>query len=85
MLVQDVIKRSQRKSEVLKELDGVALRAEELEKELNKWKLHAVAIQSKFDSARVEYRNRIQAITAQKDDVVEKNKTLRHEKKGNPR
>ena len=79
-----IIKRSQRKSEVLKELGGVALHAEELEKELNKWKLQAAAIQSKFDSAGVEYRNRIQDITTQKDDVVEKNKTLHREKKGNP-
>ena len=64
ILVQAVIKHSQRKSEVLKELGGVALRAEELEKELNKWKLHAAAIQSKFDSVGVKYRNRIQNITA---------------------
>ena len=82
--MQAVIKRSQRKSEVLKDLGGVALRAEELEKELNKWKFQAAAIQSNFDSAGVEYRNRIQAITAQKDDVVKKNKSLRREKKGNP-
>ena len=71
------MKRSQRKSEVLKDLGGVALRAEELEKELNKWKLQAAAIQLKLDNTGVEHRNAIQAITAEKDDLVNKNKALR--------
>ena len=79
--MQAIIKRSQHKYEVLKDLGGVALRAEELEKELNEWKLQVAAIQLKLDNARVEHRNAIQAITAEKDDLVNKNKALRQEKK----
>ena len=83
--MQAVIKRSQCKFEVLKDLGGVALRAEELEKELNKLKLQAAVIQLKLDNARVEHRNAIQAITAEKDDLVNKNKALRQDKKGSSR
>ena len=61
----------------------MALRAEELERELNEWKLQAAAIQLKLDNAGVEHRNAIQAITAEKDDLVNKNKALHREKKGN--
>ena len=68
---------------MLKELGGVVLRAEELEKELNKWKLQAAVIQLKLDNAKVEHHNAIQAITSEKDDLVNKSKALHREKKGN--
>jgi hypothetical protein len=39
-------------------------------------------LQSKLDGTIAEYRNEIQSITSQKDEVVGKNKVLRRKKKG---
>ena len=39
-------------------------------------------LQSKLDGPIAEYRNEIQSITSQKDEVVGKNKVLRRKKKG---
>ena len=39
-------------------------------------------LQSKLDGTIAEYRNEIQSITSQKDEVIGKNKVLRRKKKG---
>ena len=39
-------------------------------------------LQSKLDGTIAKYRNEIQSITSQKDEVVGKNKVLRRKKKG---
>ena len=39
-------------------------------------------LQSKLDGTIAEYRNEMQLITSQKDEVVGKNKVLRRKKKG---
>jgi hypothetical protein len=49
--VQDVVERSRQKSELLKGYGDTILRAEGLEKELDKSKKHAVLLQSKLDGA----------------------------------
>ena len=82
-LLQDVIKRSRQKSELLENLANSLVRAEELEKKLQEKTQQASWLQTKLDGTVAEYHNEIQRLTAEKDKVVDKNKTLRREKQGN--
>jgi hypothetical protein len=60
------------------------LRAEFLEKELNKARKHAAMMQSKLDGAFAQYHNEVQEMQAKSDDLVPKNKSLRQKNKGIP-
>jgi hypothetical protein len=82
--VQDVVGRSRKKSNMLQGFGGAVLRAEALEDQLMKSRKHAVAMQSKLDTAFAKYRNDIQEMQAKSDDLVQKNKSLRNKNKGTP-
>jgi hypothetical protein len=60
------------------------LRAESLEKELNKARKHAAMMQSKLDGAFAQYHNEVQEMQAKSDDLIRKNKLLRQKNKGIP-
>jgi hypothetical protein len=53
------------------------LRAESLEKELNKARKHSAMLQSKLDGAFTQYHNKVQEMQAKSDDLIRKNKSLR--------
>jgi hypothetical protein len=59
-----------------------ALRAETLEKELNKSRKNSAMLQSKLDGAFVQYHNEVQDMQAKSDELVHKNKSLRQKNKG---
>jgi len=83
LLMQAIIELSKRKSEMLQNLGDSLLRAEELEKKLQEKMQFASRLQMKLDGTVAEYRTEIQKLTAEKDTVVAKNKSLHHEKQGN--
>jgi hypothetical protein len=60
------------------------LRAETLEKELNKARKHSAMLQSKLDCAFTQYHNEVQDMQAKSDELVCKNKSLRQKNKGMP-
>jgi FtsZ-binding cell division protein ZapB len=60
------------------------LRAEALEKELNKARKHSAMLQSKLDGAFTQYHNEVQEMQANSDDLIRKNKSLRQKNKGMP-
>jgi FtsZ-binding cell division protein ZapB len=60
------------------------LRAETLEKELNKARKHSAMLQSKLDGAFTQYHNEVQDMQAKSDELVRKNKSLRQKNKGKP-
>ena len=54
-----------------------------VEEEQQNQKAHAARLQMKLDGNAAEFRNEIQELTNQKDDLIKKNKVLHREKKGN--
>jgi FtsZ-binding cell division protein ZapB len=60
------------------------LRAETLEKELNKARKHSTMLQSELDGALAQYHNEVQDMQAKSDELVRKNKSLRQKNKGMP-
>jgi FtsZ-binding cell division protein ZapB len=58
------------------------LRAERLEKELNKTQKHSAMLQSKLDGAFAQYHNEVQDMQTKSDELVRKNKSLRQKNKG---
>jgi FtsZ-binding cell division protein ZapB len=58
------------------------LRAEALEKELNKARKHSAMLQSKLDGAFAQYHNEVQDMQAKSDEPVRENKSLRQKNKG---
>jgi FtsZ-binding cell division protein ZapB len=60
------------------------LRAEPLEKELNKARKHAAMMLSKLDGAFAQFHNEVQEMQAKSDDLIRKNKSLRQKNKGMP-
>jgi predicted nucleic acid-binding Zn-ribbon protein len=82
--VQDVAEWSRQKSDKLQGYGDMVLRAEALEEQLVKARKHAVAMQSKLDSAFSQYHNDIQDMQVKSDELVRKNKTLRNKNKGTP-
>jgi FtsZ-binding cell division protein ZapB len=60
------------------------LRAESLEKELNKASKHSTMLQSKLYGAFAQYHNEVQDMQAKSDELVRKNKSLRQKNKGMP-
>jgi hypothetical protein len=53
------------------------LRAEALEKELNKAKKHSTMLQSNLDGAFTQYHNEVQEMQVKSDNLIRKNKSLR--------
>jgi hypothetical protein len=60
----------------------IVLRAETLEKELNKARKHSAMLQSKLDCAFAQYHNEVQDMQAKSDELVRKKKSLRQRNKG---
>jgi hypothetical protein len=60
------------------------LRAEALEKELNKARKHTAMMQSNLDGAFAQYHNEVQEMQAKSHDLIRKNKLLRQKNKGMP-
>jgi FtsZ-binding cell division protein ZapB len=58
------------------------LRAEALEKELNKARKHSAMLQSKLDGAFAQYHNEVQDMQERSDELVRKNKSLHQKNKG---
>jgi hypothetical protein len=58
--VQDVVERSQQKSDMLQGYGDTVLRAESLEKDLKKARKHSAMFQSKLDGAFAQYHNEVQ-------------------------
>jgi hypothetical protein len=69
---------------MLQEYGNKVLRAEALEKELNKARKHSAMLQSKLDGAFAQYHNEVQDMQAKSDDLIRKNKSLRQFNKGMP-
>jgi hypothetical protein len=67
---------------MLQEYDDTMLRAEALEEQLAKARKHSSMLQSKLDSAFVQYHNEVQDMQAKSDELVRKNKSLRNKNKG---
>jgi hypothetical protein len=67
---------------MLQGFGDTVLRAETLEKELNKARKHAAMMQSKLDGAFAQYHNDVQEMQVKSDDLIRKNKTLRQKNKG---
>jgi FtsZ-binding cell division protein ZapB len=63
---------------------NTVLRAETLEKELNKARKHSTMLQSKLDGAFAQYHNEVQDMQAKSYELVRKNKSLRQKNKGKP-
>jgi cell division protein FtsB len=83
--LQEVVKRSRQKSDILQGYGDIVLRAEALEKELSKARKHSAMLQSKLDGAFAQYHNEVQEMQAKNDDLIRKNKSLRQENKDMPR
>jgi hypothetical protein len=71
------MERSRQNSDTLQGYGGTVLRAEALEKELDKAKKHSALLQSKLDGTFAQYHNEVQEMQAKSDDLVRKNKSLR--------
>jgi hypothetical protein len=78
------MERSRQKSDMLQGYGDTVLRAESLEKELNKARKHSAMLQSKLDGAFTQYHNEVQEMQARSDDLIRKNKSLRQKNKGKP-
>jgi hypothetical protein len=83
-IVQDVVERSRQKSDMLQGYGDIVLRAESLEKELNKARKHSAMLQSKLDGAFAQHHNEVQDMQAKSDELVRKNKSLHQNNKGMP-
>jgi predicted nucleic acid-binding Zn-ribbon protein len=69
---------------MLQGYSDTVLRAESLEKELNKARKHSTMLQSTLDGAFAQYHNEVQEMQAKSDDLVRKNKPLLQKNKGMP-
>jgi FtsZ-binding cell division protein ZapB len=78
------MERSRQKFDMLQGYGDTVLRAEALEKELNKARKRAAMMQSKLDGAFAQYHNEVQEMQAKRDDLIRKNKSLRQKNKGMP-
>jgi hypothetical protein len=63
---------------------NTVLRAEILEKELNKARKHSAMLQSNLDGAFAQYHNEVQDMQAKSDELVRKNKSLFQKNNGMP-
>jgi hypothetical protein len=69
------VERSRQKSDMLQGYGDTVLRAESLEKELNKARKHAAMMQSKLDGAFALYQNEVREMQVKSDDLIRKNKS----------
>jgi hypothetical protein len=58
------------------------LRAEALEEQLVKARMHSAMLQSKLDGTFTQYHNEVQDMQEKSDELVRKNKSLRNKNKG---
>jgi hypothetical protein len=75
--VQNLLERSQKKTELLKGYGDTVIRAEALEKELDKSRKQSALLQSKLNSAFAQYHNEVQDMQVNRDELTKKNKMLR--------
>jgi hypothetical protein len=66
-----------KKSDMLQGYGDTVLRAETLEKELNKARKRSAMLQSKLDGAFAQYHNEVQEMQTKSVDLIRKNKSLR--------
>jgi hypothetical protein len=78
--MQNLVERSQKKTQLLKGYGDTVIRAEALE-ELDKSRKHSALLQSKLDSAFAQYHNKVQDMQTKRDELTRNNKTLRYKKK----
>jgi hypothetical protein len=71
------MERSEQKSDMIQGYGDTVLRAEALEKVLNKARKHSAMLQSKLDGAFTQYHNEVQEMQAKSDDLIRRNKSLR--------
>jgi FtsZ-binding cell division protein ZapB len=76
------MERSEQKSDMIQGYGDTVLRAEALEKVLNKARKHSAMLQSKLDGAFTQYHNEVQEMQAKSDDLIRRNKSLRQKNKG---
>jgi FtsZ-binding cell division protein ZapB len=76
------MERSRQKSDMLQGYGDTMLRADTLEKELNKARKHSAMLRSKLDGPFAQYHNEVQDMQAKSDELVRKNKSLRQKNKG---
>jgi hypothetical protein len=67
---------------MLQGYDDTVLRAETLDKELNKARKHSTLLQSKLYGAFAQYHDEVQEMQAKSNDLTRKNKSLRQKNKG---
>lgn len=83
LMLQDLIKCSRCKSQMLEGYGDTVLCTEALEEELAKEKLYSSHLLMKFDGIAAEYCNHIQQLEEDKGRLIARNKTLRHHIKSN--
>jgi hypothetical protein len=76
------MERPRQKFDMLQGYGDTVLRAEALEKELDKARKHSALLQSKLDGAFAQYHNEVQEMQAKSDDLIWKNKSLCQKNKG---
>jgi FtsZ-binding cell division protein ZapB len=76
------MERSEQKSDMIQGYGDTVLRAEALEKVLNKARKHSAMLQSKLDGAFTQYHNEVQEMQAKSDDLIRRNKSLRQKNNG---
>jgi hypothetical protein len=76
------MEKSRQKSDMLQGYGDTVLRAESLEKELNKSRKHSAMLQVKLDGAFAQYHNEVQEMLAKSDDMIRKNKSLHQKNNG---
>jgi hypothetical protein len=67
---------------MLQGYSDTVLRAESLEKELDKARRHSALLQSKMNGAFAQYHNEVQEMQAKSNNLIRKNKSLRQKNKG---
>ena len=81
-LLQEVVKQSKRKTQLLEQHAADIEEVTQLREQLKEQKALSLKLQERLDGNAAEYHNEIQKLTAQKDNVVGKNKSLRQKNKG---
>ena len=81
--LQEVVKQSKHKTRLLEQHAADIEEVSRLRKQLKEQKALSLKLQEKLDANAAEYHNEIQKLTAKKDEVVGKNKSLRLKNKGN--
>jgi hypothetical protein len=81
-LIDHMVERSQKKTELLKGYGDNVLHSEELEKELDMSKKHSTLLLSNLDTTLTHYHNEVQEMEPNRDEIIRRNKALRQKNKG---